>query len=143
MRNLVLSPLVAAAALATGLNAAPVRADTVVCESRDGQTNHCPADTRGGVRLVTQYSKHGCYQGDSWGYDRRSIWVSNGCRAQFQTGETSSEPNDHNHKHAAAAVPGRRAARPIRSFRPGRQLASTPASTIAPRVNDARSRLNR
>ena len=43
MRKLVLSPLVAAAALATGLNAAPVRADTVVCESRDGQTNYCSA----------------------------------------------------------------------------------------------------
>ena len=91
--------------MAAGLNAAPVRADTVVCESRDGQTNHCSADTRGGVRLVTQYSKHGCYQGDSWGYDRRSIWVSNGCRARFETGAASSEQSDqHNHKHAAAAA---------------------------------------
>lgn len=103
MRKLVLSPLVAAA-LAAGLNAAPVRADTVVCESRDGQTNYCSADTRGGVRLVTQYSKHGCYQGDSWGYDRRSIWVSNGCRARFETGEAYSEHSDHNHKHAATAA---------------------------------------
>ena len=103
MRKSVFSPLVAAA-LAAGLNATPVRADTVVCESRDGQTNYCSADTRGGVRLVTQYSKHGCYQGDSWGYDRRSIWVSNGCRARFETGEASSEHSDHNHKHAAAAA---------------------------------------
>jgi hypothetical protein len=87
MRKSVLSSLTAATVLAAGLNAAPVRAETVVCESRDGQTNYCSADTRGGVRLVTQYSKHGCYQGDSWGYDRRSIWVSNGCRARFETGE--------------------------------------------------------
>ncbi len=53
---------------------------------------------------MTQYSKHGCYQGDSWGYDRRSIWVSNGCRARFETGEAYSESDDHNHKHAAAVV---------------------------------------
>ena len=104
MRKLVLSPLVAATALAAGLNAASVWADTIVCESQSGQTNHCSADTRGGVRLVTQYSKHGCYQGDSWGYDRRGVWVSNGCRARFETGEAYSEPNDHNHKHAAAAA---------------------------------------
>lgn len=104
MRKSVFSPLVAVVVLAAGLNTAPVWADTIVCESRDGQTNYCSADTRGGVRLVTQYSKHGCYQGDSWGYDRRSIWVSNGCRARFETGEAYSEHNDHNDKHAAAAA---------------------------------------
>ena len=104
MRKSVLSSLTAATVLAAGLNAAPVQAETVVCESRDGQTNYCSADTRGGVRLVTQYSKHGCYQGDSWGYDRRGIWVSNGCRARFETGEAYGEQSDHNHKHAAAAA---------------------------------------
>lgn len=104
MRKSVLSPIVAAAALATSLNAAPVRADTIVCEADGNHTRYCPANTSGGVRLVTQYSKHGCYQGDSWGYDRRGIWVSNGCRAQFQTGDAYSEPNDHNNKHAAAVA---------------------------------------
>ena len=75
--------------------------------SQGGQTNYCAADTRGGVRLVTQYSKHGCYQGDSWGYDRNRIGVSNGCRAQFQTGDAyseHSEHSDHDNKHAAAAA---------------------------------------
>ena len=104
MRKWVLSSLVAATALAAGLNAAPARADIIVCESQGGQTNYCSADTRGGVRLVTQYSRSGCYQGDSWGYDRRSIWVSNGCRAQFQTGDTYNDSHNHNDKHAAAAA---------------------------------------
>lgn len=104
MRKSVFSPLAVAAALAAGLNTAPAWADTIVCESQGGQTNYCSADTRGGVRLVTQYSKHGCYQGDSWGFDRRSIWVSNGCRAQFETGDSSRYSSDHNDKHAAAAA---------------------------------------
>ncbi|MBL8250567.1 MAG: DUF3011 domain-containing protein [Candidatus Competibacter sp.] len=104
MRKPVFSSMAAAVALAAGLSAAPARADTLVCESHDGQTNRCSADTRGGVRLVTQYSKHGCYEGDTWGYDRRGIWVSNGCRAQFRIGDPYSDNSDHDNKHAAAAA---------------------------------------
>jgi hypothetical protein len=105
MRKSVFSPLAAVVVLAAGLNTAPVRAETIVCESQGGQTNRCTADTRGGVRLVTQCSKHGCYEGDTWGYDRRGIWVSNGCRAQFRIGGSpSSDSHDHDDKHAAAAV---------------------------------------
>lgn len=104
MRKSIFSPLVAVVVLAAGLNTAPVRAETIVCESQGGQTNRCAADTRGGVRLVTQYSKHGCYEGDTWGYDRRGIWVSNGCRAQFRIGDSPSDQRDHDDKHAAAAA---------------------------------------
>jgi hypothetical protein len=31
-------------------------------------------------------SRDGCYQGETWGYDGRGIWVSGGCRADFWTG---------------------------------------------------------
>lgn len=59
---------------------------TIRCESRHGQTQRCSADTRGGVTLERQLSSAGCWQGDTWGWDRRGIWVSNGCRADFRVG---------------------------------------------------------
>lgn len=58
----------------------------VRCSSNDGRTRYCNVDTRGGVRIVRQESRSPCIQGRSWGYDRRGIWVSNGCRARFQLG---------------------------------------------------------
>lgn len=61
-------------------------ARTIVCESHDRRQQYCPVDTRGGVRLVRQLSRDGCYEGQSWGYDRHGIWVSRGCRAQFEVG---------------------------------------------------------
>ncbi len=58
----------------------------VRCSSNDGRTRYCNVDTRGGVRIVRQESRSPCIQGRSWGYDRRGIWVANGCRARFQLG---------------------------------------------------------
>jgi hypothetical protein len=48
---------------------------------------HCPALTIGGVQLIRQLSKSQCIQHSTWGYDRSSVWVSQGCRAEFQIGE--------------------------------------------------------
>jgi len=56
------------------------------CESRDQRTNYCGVDTRGGVVLVRQMSQARCTEGRSWGWDRRGVWVSEGCRAEFETG---------------------------------------------------------
>jgi len=61
-----------------------VSAQTISCSSDDGNRHHCPADTRGGVRLVKQISGSACQQGYSWGFDRESIWVDHGCRAEFE-----------------------------------------------------------
>lgn len=66
----------------------------VRCESRDSRTNWCRIDTRGGVRLVRRLSNASCYQGRSWDWDRSGIWVSNGCRADFQVGGWR---HDHDH----------------------------------------------
>lgn len=54
------------------------------CESQDERTRYCPADIRGDVRLVNQLSRSSCVEGRSWGWDRRGIWVSRGCRADFR-----------------------------------------------------------
>ena len=58
-------------------------AQTISCSSDNGQRHYCPADTRGGVRLLTQRSGSVCSQGRSWGFDRGGIWVDHGCRADF------------------------------------------------------------
>lgn len=59
---------------------------TVRCDSNDNRYRQCEADTRGGVRLARQYSKSACVEGRTWGYDRRGVWVNNGCRAEFALG---------------------------------------------------------
>jgi hypothetical protein len=56
------------------------------CESNDSRMNYCDVDTRYGVRLLTQHSRAACIEGRTWGWDRRGVWVTDGCRAQFQVG---------------------------------------------------------
>jgi len=59
---------------------------TIRCESDSGRYRRCNADTRGGVRLSRQLSSSSCIQGRSWGSDRNGVWVSEGCRAEFELG---------------------------------------------------------
>ena len=55
------------------------------CESDDGRTRECAANTRAGVQLIRQMSRAACIQGRTWGYGRNGIWVSDGCRAEFRS----------------------------------------------------------
>lgn len=59
---------------------------TIRCESTNGRYRECAISTRGGVQLVRQISGAQCIQGRSWGQNRDSIWVNNGCRAEFAVG---------------------------------------------------------
>ncbi len=59
---------------------------TVVCESDYNHRHECDADTRNGVRLTRQLSRTNCVLNQNWGYSQRGIWVSHGCRAEFQLG---------------------------------------------------------
>lgn len=63
----------------------PVAGGVVRCSSDDGRRNYCAADTANGVRMTRQISGSPCREGDTWGYDRRGIWVDRGCRAEFET----------------------------------------------------------
>ena len=56
----------------------------IVCESRDRRTNYCNADTRDGVRLVRQLSDRRCIRGSTWGTNERGIWVTGGCRGEYE-----------------------------------------------------------
>jgi hypothetical protein len=63
-----------------------VRERIVRCESIGGRTERCDVNTRGGVRVAQQLSNSRCIRGRSWDWDRRGIWVSSGCRADFTVG---------------------------------------------------------
>lgn len=82
------------------------QASTVTCESSNGGYQSCAVDTRGGVTLSRQLSSQGCWEGDTWGYDRNRIWVNNGCRAQFQVGNSGSSSDSKGNAVAAAVVVG-------------------------------------
>lgn len=63
----------------------------VICESEKDRRKECAMDTSGAVRVVRQISNTRCVQGVNWGFNRNSIWVDDGCRAEFEsTGGGSS-----------------------------------------------------
>lgn len=69
-----------------GLLAAPTaqaRGERAVrCESINGKFNRCDMPWRD-AELVKQESKGACIRGQSWGVDRRGLWVDRGCRGLF------------------------------------------------------------
>ena len=74
---------------------APAEAQTgrIVCSSINYRPATCNAWTQGRVRLVRELSTGNlCRQGRTWGFDDRSIWVNNGCRAEFEFGQRGSRP---------------------------------------------------
>ena len=61
-------------------------AATVKCSSKPGERSSCAADTSKGVVLLRSTGDAPCLLGKSWGYDQTSVWVSDGCSAEFVTG---------------------------------------------------------
>jgi hypothetical protein len=62
---------------------------TFTCSSDDGRRNWCSIPGGGGggnnVVMSRQISGSACIQGQTWGVDRRGVWVDRGCRAEFRT----------------------------------------------------------
>ncbi len=80
-----------AAVLVLALGIAPLaHADySITCGSVGGRHNTCRLAEPGYVSIARQISGAKCDQGRSWDYDRREIWVDNGCEAEFRV-DTSS-----------------------------------------------------
>jgi len=76
----------AAALLALAARPAEAQRRVVRCESRDYRERLCRVETSGGVRLARQLGDAACREGRTWGTTRSGIWVSNGCRADFEVG---------------------------------------------------------
>ena len=95
MNRLHISLLAAATGLLLMSNSGSTEAQqTVRCESQGGAYRSCPVSTSGGVTLSRQLSHEGCWQNDTWGYDRNRIWVTRGCRAEFRVGSYSNNNSD-------------------------------------------------
>ncbi len=59
---------------------------TFTCSSDNGGRNYCSIPGNGkNVMLSRQISGSPCVQGQTWGQDRRGVWVDRGCRAEFRT----------------------------------------------------------
>jgi Protein of unknown function (DUF3011) len=58
---------------------------SLTCTSRPGERAQCPADTSGGVVLLRSTGEAPCLLGKTWGYDQISVWVADGCSAEFGT----------------------------------------------------------
>ena len=54
------------------------------CASKDWSYNHCEVRNPRRVRIVRKLSDSRCVQDETWGTDRRGIWVDKGCEAEFQ-----------------------------------------------------------
>lgn len=55
----------------------------ISCSSKNNKYKQCPIRIRGHAELVRQKSRNACRFNKTWGYDRRGVWVSKGCRAEF------------------------------------------------------------
>lgn len=55
----------------------------VSCNSGNNKYAFCSARVRSDVELINQRSSSACRFNESWGYNRRGVWVDKGCRADF------------------------------------------------------------
>ena len=72
---------------------------TVTCSSTPGNRQECAADTSKGVVLAKSTGESPCLLGKSWGYDDRSIWVSDGCSGEFVAGQAIQEATERKGRH--------------------------------------------
>lgn len=63
----------------------------VTCESTNKKFRECPTYFRGRPQLYRKFSKESCDEGPDWGYRAGSVWVRNGCRAEFYDSYSGNE----------------------------------------------------
>lgn len=71
----------------------------VTCESTSNKYRECPTNFRGPPQLYRKFSNNSCDEGRDWGYRTGSVWVRNGCRAEFYdsyNGNGNGWGNDNN-----------------------------------------------
>ncbi len=68
----------------SGLPASPGLADRVICESKGVERTACPIRSGGQAALVRQLSTAACIQNSTWGTGPGILWVTRGCRGEFE-----------------------------------------------------------
>ena len=95
----VLSLGLSAVLLLSGTQALAV--ERITCESKNYRYHRCNVDTDNRVKLKQQLSNAPCIEGQTWGYDKKGIWVNQGCAAEFKVGK---DKDDNKGGLGAAAV---------------------------------------
>lgn len=67
-------------------------AGKLVCESQHGRDNTCRTGFTDRVRLTRQLSSTRCMENQNWGQHPGTVWVRNGCRAEFTRITEGSRP---------------------------------------------------
>lgn len=70
----------------------------ITCSSRGYDRTYCASGTDA-ARLVRQLSDAPCRRGQSWGTDRRGLWVSRGCRGVFAVGYDDRRDDRYNDRY--------------------------------------------
>jgi hypothetical protein len=77
-------------------------AERMRCASVDYKYSYCRTDRPvRWARVARRYSKRPCIEGRTWGYDRRGIWVNNGCDADFDfrmRGDRDRDDRDYRYR---------------------------------------------
>lgn len=101
--GLLLGVVLAGAFLGSTANA---QGRTITCESKYQRYQYCRVNTQNRVRLTRKLSNNPCTEGRSWGYDRRGVWVDDGCRARFEVAYRSGGNHGWDHGHGHGHRPG-------------------------------------
>lgn len=91
---------------ATIFNVAIAADAQVTCKSDNYHYKSCKLDRPGHVRLKEQLSKRNCIQGKTWDYDRRAIWVDDGCAAKFAVNYNKDYDSSSDAGKALGAIAG-------------------------------------
>jgi len=90
------------------LTAAVAQGQSVLCESSNGKYHECRVSGVGRVVLAQQLSDTACVEGKTWGTRNGMVWVSNGCRGEFDLSANVAGTNlicesKNNIKHSCRA----------------------------------------
>ncbi len=80
--------------------------ERITCESKNHNYNHCRVDTDNRVKLKKQLSNAPCIEGQTWGYDKKGVWVDQGCKAEFKVGKDDNNNSSGIGGLGAAAAGG-------------------------------------
>jgi len=74
--------------------------NVITCSSNDGGTHKCDIPRGSRAQLLRQRSGSACVEGQTYGVRDDSIWVSKGCRADFQVfqGDRRDRRGDYNNE---------------------------------------------